>query len=54
MATVTPTTENTLLAIIESLKYKLADQNIRIDLLDHLLAQAAANAALVAVLVILN
>jgi len=45
MATVTPTTENTLLAIIDTLKYRLAGQNIRIDLLDHLSAQTAANAA---------
>ncbi len=36
--------ENTMLAIIDTLKYRLAGQNIRIDLLDHLLAQAAANA----------
>ena len=36
-----PTTENTLLEIIDALKYQLADQNIRIDLLAHLLAQTA-------------
>ena len=40
------TTENTLLEIIDALKYQLADQNIRIDLLDHLWARTAANAAL--------
>ncbi len=45
MATVTPANENILLAIIDTLKYQLADQHIRIVLLDHLLAQTAANAA---------
>ena len=44
MATVAPANENILLAIIETLKYQPAGQNIRIDLLDHLLAQAGANA----------
>ena len=45
MAMVTPANENILLTTIETQKYQLADQNIRIDLLDHLLAQTAANTA---------
>ncbi len=52
----TPTTGNTLLEIIDALKYELADQNIRIALFDHLLGRAAGSSgpSLVAVLVTLK